>query len=294
MKIQSLSIAVPTGKCVNDCKFCVSKTHHEEYENRMDVNSAGYAFAERDYLNRLAFARDNGCNTMMITGTAEPQQNRKFLATLGRLNNSLDKPFRWIEMQTSGAMLDDNYLRFLRDQVGVSTISLSLSSLDDNSNMEYTGALKKIYTNELCKSIKDRGFNLRISLNMTDEAFMLDNTSLKPKEVFMYVGDVLCADQITFRVLYNGESDCAQNKWIKEHRAPQLEVDGIYQYIKENGRKLEILEFGQVRYDVNGLSTVVDDDCMATNADKDALKYLILRPDCHLYSKWDSKASLLF
>lgn len=291
MKIQSLSIEVPTGKCVNDCKFCVSKTHHEDYENRMSITNPGYAFAERDYLNRLAFARDNGCNTMMITGVAEPQQNRQFLATLGRLNNSLDKPFRWIEMQTSGTMLDDNYLRFLRDQVGVSTISLSLSSLASYWNAQYTGAAQTIDIADMCRSIKDRGFNLRISLNMTDKAFSYCGTI---EEVFNYCSLVLRANQITFRVLYRGANDCPQNKWIDEHRAPQELVDSVHEYIKTNGRKLEVLEFGQIRYDVHGLSTVIDDDCMATNADKDALKYLILRPDCHLYTKWDSKASLLF
>ena len=33
MKIQSLSIVVPTRKCVNNCAFCVSKTHDNDYVN---------------------------------------------------------------------------------------------------------------------------------------------------------------------------------------------------------------------------------------------------------------------
>lgn len=33
---------------------------------------------------------------------------------------------------------------------------------------------------------------------------------------------------------------------------------------------------------------------MAQEEVKSAVKYLILRPNGHLYSKWDSKASLIF
>lgn len=41
MKIQSLSIVVPNPKCVNDCKFCVSKMNENGlYKNQMDDNSS--------------------------------------------------------------------------------------------------------------------------------------------------------------------------------------------------------------------------------------------------------------
>lgn len=43
MQIQSLSIVVPTERCVNDCAFCVSKQHYEEYgKNRISVISPEY------------------------------------------------------------------------------------------------------------------------------------------------------------------------------------------------------------------------------------------------------------
>ena len=58
-------------------------------------------------------------------------------------------------------------------------------------------------------------------------------------------------------------------------------------------RSLERLPFGALRYSVDGISTVVDDDCMNQEV-KDTLKYLILRPDCKLYTKWDDAGSLLF
>lgn len=34
MKIQSLSVVVPNQKCINNCAFCVSKMHTEDYTNQ--------------------------------------------------------------------------------------------------------------------------------------------------------------------------------------------------------------------------------------------------------------------
>lgn len=51
---------------------------------------------------------------------------------------------------------------------------------------------------------------------------------------------------------------------------------------------------------LHGLSVVLDDDCMgkrdctADGNTEENYKYLILRPDCKLYSAWDDPASLIF
>ena len=50
----------------------------------------------------------------------------------------------------------------------------------------------------------------------------------------------------------------------------------------------------KISYSVMGMSTVVDEDCMAKNEEKQSWKYLILRPNCKLYTQWDDKGSLLF
>lgn len=294
MQIQSLSIVVPTEKCVNDCAFCVSKQHSEDYgQNRMAFNNPEIHKAIEDYKKRLAYARDNNCNAVMLTGDAEPTQNRAFLTLFGLLNESLSKPFRHISIQTAGAFLDQNYIEFLRDHVGVNTVSLSISSFVYDTNAEYTRAKARINIQNLCAKIKEAGLNLRISLNMTDHIY--GDKQPDPATIFKYVNHYLGADQITFRVLYSDQSnpDCPQNQWIKEHAATPEYIESIKNYIREHGRPLEILAFGQTRYDVDGISTVLDDDCMSTQA-KAELKYLVLRPNCKLYTKWDSTASLLF
>ena len=75
----------------------------------------------------------------MLTGNSEPQQNRKFLTYFGLFMQMMRDPFQWIEMQTTGVLLDDNYLRFLRNHVGVNLISLSVSAVEEENNREIIG-----------------------------------------------------------------------------------------------------------------------------------------------------------
>lgn len=288
MKIQSLSIVVPNKGCINDCKFCCAKMHTEDYKNQLDANLPFYDLYIKDYLKRLEYARDNGCNTVMLTGNSEPQQNRQFLMMFGLLNQMLSKPFRIIEMQTTGTLLDRNYLRFLRNHVGVSTISLSLSSFDSILNADICGMKKPVDIYELCSLIKEYDFNLRLSLNISGVTpRSLDTIFDKCIEVG--------ADQVTFRKLYTSGEDTPQDKWIANNLFVGYDgwFDDINSYIAATGKLLNILEYGQKQYSVCGMSVVVDDDCMSQQA-KESMKYLILRPDCKLYSKWDDKSSLIF
>lgn len=287
MNIQSLSVVVPNKKCVNNCVFCCAHMHVEEYKNQMDDNGAFYDLYERDYMRRLQFARDNGCNTVMLTGNSEPQQNRKFLQHFASMNERISSPFKWIEMQTTGVMLDNPYLRFLRNTVGVSTISLSISSFDDDMNATFIGAPASIYNNisDLCKAIKLYDFNLRLSLNLSSGFY-------ETPEEFLSKAKEYGADQVTFRFLYaDGEGE--QAEWVKRNKWSTEREQALIEHVKKNGRALEILPFGRVKYSYDGMGIVLDNDCMATELSSD-YKYLILRENCKLYSKWDDSASLIF
>lgn len=187
-------------------------------------------------------------------------------------------------------MIDDEYLRFMRNHVGINTIALSISDLfDDQQNARINGTPEQLTVNikHLCGEIKKYDFNLRLSLNMTDVY-----NQKTAKEIFDYAKE-LGANQITFRELYASGTGTSQDNWIKEHAVSKTLLQEIKSFIKENGRPLRIMEYGQTLYSVEGMSVVVDDDCMST-ALKEEMKYLILRPDCKLYSLWDDKGSLVF
>jgi len=288
MSVQSLSVVVPSNSCINACKFCCACMICEDYKNQMDENLPFYDLYLQDYLKRLEYCRDLGINTVMLTGNCEPQQNRKFLMMFGLFNKMLQKPFRNIEMQTTGTLLDQNYLRFLRNHVGVNTISLSVSSFNDDQNNEYIHSAKHIHLKDLCSLIKQYDFTLRLSINLTDAFEHL----WQPEDIFAYAKS-LGADQITFRVLYASSTLGDINEWINEHRMSDRAVLRISDYIRQKGYKLGVLPFGNVKYSVLGMSTVLDEDCMSTEASEDQ-KYYILRPDCKLYSLWDDPASLIF
>lgn len=288
MKIQSLSLCVPAG-CPNDCKFCVAHMDRNKYTNHMEDNFRFHNLYWTDFKKKLMFARDNNCNTLMITGDGEPLMNREYLEKFGHINNGLSKPYRWIELQTSGVFLDDAYLRFLRNHVSVSVISLSLSSLNSSKNLEYNQTPDKLRFSiiSLCEEIKKYDFTLRLSLNLTNEFNNMSPAKIL-KNCKMYG-----ADQVTFRQLYKSGKETKEDKWIDEHGANGRAINDIRNYIKKEGEPMAILPFGATKYSIHGMSVVLDEDCMAEEV-KDTYKYLILRPDAKLYSSWDKKESVLF
>ncbi len=292
MKVQSLSIHVPNNHCINNCKFCVSQMRNNKYANLIQGSDQDYY--EQEYLNRLNFARDNNCNTLMLTGTSEPQQNKSFIKSLMLMNNKLDKPFRNMELQTTGVLLDLSYLNFFKYETCVKTISLSISNpFNDQDNALISGMPKRapVALKSLSKMIKEMGFNLRLSLNLTDVYNDLDNET-KIKEMFTYFKEEYGANQLTFRKFYLSDNNCIQNDWIKEHHAHETVIKLIEAYIIKHGRPLEKLEYGAIRYSLDEMSIVVDSDCMASSVNE--IRYLILRPNCHLYTKWDDDGSLLY
>lgn len=298
MNIQSLSIVVPTkNKCVNKCKFCVSRTHTNPYVDKIspiikEWNEGNDFIHEsiefKDYYNRLQFARDNGCNVVVLTGTGEPIQNPIFLEFFTEVNSKLNTPFKSIELQTTGVLLDEESISRLRN-IGVTTISFSISNIfDSDRNLELIGCHDRLKFNvfEIIKLVKKYDFNLRLSLNLVNDydKYSVEDTILRCKE--------LGADQVTFRKLYKSELDGDIDKWIEEN-ASQDFYNRLVEYVKDKGEFLGHLPFGPSIYNIDDISMVVDDDCMSEQA-KDTYKYLILRENAKLYFRWDTKSSLIF
>lgn len=285
MNIQSLSIVIPTGYCWNDCAFCVSKMHHEEYGKSILQNGKPIPQA---YLDRMQFVRDEGCNSMILTGTAEPQQNLSFIYQLLAYNRLLRKPFYNITIQTTGSNLTQNDIKELVD-AGVTTLALSISSIDDERNWEiiHTPKAARIMTiNTLIYTAKENNMNVRACFNLTDEF-----NNMKPQDYFDWCNKHKI-DQITFRKIYaDGINEKAD--WVRQHEFSLDNFFDIAKYIKANGVPISRLPYGFVQLSVHGISTVIDDNCMGKN-NIDEIKYAILRPNGHLYSRWDDTGSLIF
>ena len=285
MNIQSLSIVVPTKQCWNNCAFCVSKMHHEEYGD--SIIKKGCAIP-RAYLDRMQFVRDEGCNSMILTGTAEPQQNLDFIYQLLAYNRLLRKPFYNIAIQTTGSNLMQDDIKELAD-AGITTLALSISSIDDKRNWEIIhtpiGA-RNMTIHALIYTAKENNMNVRACFNLTDEF-----NNMAPQDYFNWCKDYK-VDQATFRKIYaDGINEKAE--WVRQHEFSSEKFDNIAKYIKENGTPISRLPYGFIQFSVHGVSTVIDDNCMSKD-NIDEIKYAILRPNGHLYSRWDDTGSLIF
>ena len=311
MNIQSISIVVPTKGCLNNCKFCVSRMHESPYEDKFD---------EIAYRKRIKYAKMNNVNTLILTGTGEALQNTKFLSKLKDVLNKEHHPFPNVELQTTGVMLmdleksipgstirtKDRYPKIeLLRELGVNTISLSVSDIFDcdQNNWDIIGSPKKYRPPlpELCDFIKEQGFNLRLSLNMTN---VYDGK--KPEDI-LEVCNFLGADQITFRKLYHSDDDSSQTNWVKKNACNDNVISNLHFYIggetrptgkttftgHPHGKPLYRLPFGAMVYSYNGMSIAIDDNCMSKES-YDQLKYVILRENGKLYCQWDDEGSLIF
>ena len=310
MNIQSISVVVPTKGCVNKCKFCVSRMHESSYENKFD---------EIQIRKRIKFAANNRVNTLIITGVGEPLQNLTFLRNLREVLDKEHHPFPNVELQTTGVMLmhmvewdrpnNEKFITYFNveflKKLGVNTISLSISNIfNSEKNNEIIGIPEKLKfkIKDICKFIKDQGFNLRLSLNMTKIY------SGAPPLSILEACKNLRADQITFRKLWYSDNNSSQTKWVKENSCSSSTLDAINTYITGyengdghgntwqelgNGKPLYRLPFGPMAYSINGMSVVIDDNCMSKD-DVDNLKYVILRENGKLYCQWDDEGSLIF
>lgn len=293
MQIQSLSVVVPNKGCINKCPFCVSRmVNSDTYLNLMDINNPHYDINVREYLKRLRYVSDSGCQTIMLTGTSEPQQNKQFLATFALLHQQIGSPFTNIEMQTTGVMLDGdrNYLRFLRNFVGVNTVALSVNSLSDEMNRAILGTKYDLEIPRLCRSLKDYGFNIRICCNLTG---MFDLDENPWTNIFAYLKEEYFADQVTFRKMYASDESTPQAQWLKDNPFPDERDRSLHEYLSKFQASRATM-YGAGIHDVDGMSVIYDGDCMGKSPETDVRKYLILRPNCKLYSQWDSPASLVF
>lgn len=285
MNIQSLSIVVPAERCWNKCPFCVSRMHCEDYGEMILDNREPIP---QEYLDRMQFVRDEGCNSMVITGDTEPQQNLQFIYKLLMANReNLRTPFYNISLQTTGSGLNQIDIQKLAGH-GLTTVALSISSFNAERNVEIIGMPEKAKRSfyDVKRWAKTCNLVTRASVNLTSEFNGLD------AEDYFTWALMHDFDQITFRKIYS-DGDNDQAAWIREHTFDPANYEKIERYVQQNGTPIARLPFGFIKYSVHGISTVIDGNCMAKD-NIDEMKYAILRPNGHLYSRWDDTGSLIF
>ncbi len=272
--IGSLQVTVPAG-CMNDCGFCVYRQHATKFRTlwRRD-----HDLWQREVERRLRYAADRVAS-VMVTSHGEPTLNMTYIRDIMELINKVTPRLAHVELQTSGVGLTDEKLDLLYDY-GIRVISLSLPALEKDAIIKIMRIPDRYQYDPiaLCESIRTNGFTLRLSIAMTN---WFDDRSLE------YILNELSAkwkpDQVSFKKIY-GANHMASGKYAD--LAKEFKSD-------KRHKKLELLALGLWKYDAFGMGVVWNDDCMVSEEQEDP-RYLILQPDAKLYTRWDTKASVIF
>lgn len=291
LEVKSLYIIVPEERCINNCAYCIYEMQGQRTGNCLNDNAPNYHLCQADYAKRLTFARENGCNALTITGQCEPQQNKDFLRKIGLVNQGLKDPFPIVDIQTTGSMLDRDYLYFLRMGVGVTTVTLQIAAFQDTINQKIIDMPHnyKVELEKLCREISDMGFILRLSIHLTEYFNIYRDI---PAQLLRDAKGKFCAHQVVLRSLI-AVGNATQAEWIRTHSAAPDTVEILKNYVRVNGRQLNKLESGTYRYAIMGISVVVDSQHEAgTYSGRNASP--VLRANGHLYDRWDEEGSLIF
>ena len=281
MRIQTLSVSIK-APCPNNCPFCISKLN----KSKVSYNSDDF-----DFLTRMSYAKDVGCDTLLITGQGEPLANLPEISRILKINRSLPNPFTKIDLQTSGVGLLSKGILISLKNLGVTTICISMSSFASLINQKIMHTPKSFNLVEICDLIKKTSFTLRIVANINKIGF-----SEPPEDFFTEAKKAFRADQLIIRKLFLPEildKDTEEiYNWIKENRAEKT-FNSYVAFLKTYGKPLDRLAFGAKRYSLNGMSIIFDDDCM-NKEHLDMIRYLVLRENGKLYSHWDDLGTIIF
>jgi hypothetical protein len=90
-------------------------------------------------------------------------------------------------------------------------------------------------------------------------------------------------DQVSFKKIFGADEMASEryDVFVEEFKS-------IEEY-----KPLELLSLGLWKYDARGIGIVWNNDCMVSKKQEEP-RYLILQPDGKLYTRWDSKASVIF
>lgn len=216
-KVNSLQVMVPFKRCINNCKFCIS------YTNCVSVDAKIIEFCDnlKDiFVNKLSFLNSTGCNNIVITGDNEPLMNEDFLLFFSSVLRASTCKFKNIELQTSGVLLNKDVLYFLRNNLKINFVNLSISSLDINVNSEIMGIRRDLIYDfkKMSNEIHDSRMQLRITIILTEWFNKYQNN------IAALINDILSIfspEQITFKKLISVKKMSSTYEWIEKHSASE-------------------------------------------------------------------------
>jgi len=271
LKAENLTISVPNAGCDKNCPYCVS---------RMTGYVANdYPKMKRNSRKVINVAGAAEVTSVLFTGKGEPMLAYGELIELARLFN-----FCPLELLTNRIRLaggDDSLLSGLYD-AGFDVIAVSIDRTGE------LGAYRDLFSR-----IKQAGLISRITVNSTDLL-----TGITFSDLLNYCRENSIT-QFTLRRIVTPEKpkDAATAQWI-EHHAHEKDyrslMDQARAHVSAQGKLIRTLNHGVEVYDCDGVSFSYSDYCIQERNLGDNIRSLVFLEDGHLYTSWNSSASILF
>ena len=268
MIANNLTISIQNVGCDKNCPYCVSKM-----TGYVDNNKA---LMLKNVNKVLTIARSAQISAVLLTGKGEPCLNMYEVLTFTQLFSEFP-----LELQTNGIFLSQNLevIKTLASQ-GMNVVAVSMD--DDSSQI-----VKKI-----SDTVHKSGMILRVTFNVTNNSRITNFNDL------LYRCKSWGVDQLTLRkvVAPNFSEETQQTKWIKDNVDILLYSKLIDEMRRmcESGHHLRTLLYGTEVYDLQGIAVSYSDYCVQDDNNTNDIRSLIFQEDGHLYTSWNSKASVLF
>jgi molybdenum cofactor biosynthesis enzyme MoaA len=271
LKAENLTISVPNLGCDKNCPYCVSRmTGYVDND---------YPRMLRNFTKVIHVARAAEVTSVLFTGKGEPMlAYRELIELAGRFS------FWPLELQTNGIKLadgDDSLLTGLYD-AGFDVVAVSI---DHSSELE---ADRRLFAR-----IRGAGLTARVTVNVTD---LLGEVTFESLLSYCRENAV---SQLTLRRIVTPENpkDEKTAGWIAEHvddNDYRSLMEQARLHVTRHGKLIRTLNHGVEVYDCDGVSFSYSDYCIQERNLGSNIRSLIFLEDGHLYTSWNSRASILF
>lgn len=272
MRAQNLTISIPYKGCDKrpSCPYCVSAITGGVESN--------VGLMHRNMMKVKTLATAAQVSSVLLTGKGEPFLN--FYEVLNFSYFFRDFP---LEIQTNGIWLGKHLGKEFEElyQNGMNVIAISV----DNP------ALQGDSVKAISEAAHKLGMVVRVTFNVTN-ALGRFGTS----DGLLGLCKKWSVDQMTLRniVSPNNVKETKQTKWIEKNIDPEK-----YENLKNSlsggaWPLIRTLQFGTPVYNRDGIAVSFSDYCIQDGNNNEDIRSLIYLEDGHMYTSWNSKASILF
>lgn len=223
----------------------------------------------------IEFSKRAGVLSVLFTSKGEPLLHKSLAFLCEIIDSFYDFP---LEIQTNGLLLNDETISILSN----ANLNVIAISIDDKYQLQEL--IPQI------KNINSKGIVTRLCVNISNE---LEGLNFKDLIDYCNSNNIR---QLTLRKLTIPEecSSTPQAKWIQENAPESLYNNFIKQFEGFPKRFIRKTVDNTSIYDCKDISIIHSDYCIQESNTSDDIRSLIFAEDGHLYTSWNSPASILF